>query len=95
MHLKLSKSIVVATDLPADAVKSFKTGDKITSGANWIQITDVSVSLPSTGPVVAIKYMMQLDGQRTSGNVSLSDFITLTNEKMGAKLALPRAAKVK
>lgn len=94
MHLKLSRHLI-ATDLPADAVKSFKTGDKITSGANWIQITDVTVSLPSTGPVVAIKYMMQLDGQRTSANISLSDFITLTNENMGAKIAIPRAASTK
>lgn len=95
MHLKLSTLKQVATDLPADAVKTFKTGDKIVSGSNWIQITDVSVSVPSSGPIVAIKYMMQLDGQRTAGNVSLEDFLKLTNEKMGAKLAIPLAAKVK
>lgn len=93
MHLKLSKHI--ATDMAVEGVRTFKVGDKITSGENWVQITDVSVSLPSSGVQVAIKYMLQLDGQRTAGNVSLPDFIGLINSKLGAKLAIPLAAKAK
>jgi hypothetical protein len=96
MRLKLSASkSVKATDLAVDSVKSFKVGDKLTSGDNWIQISDVQVALPSTGPVVAVKFMVQMDGQRSADTLMLPDFLKYVNEKFDAKLALSHAAKTK
>ena len=96
MRLKLSASkSIVATDLAVESVKSFRIGDKIVAGDKWIEIDDIQVALPSTGPVVAVKFMCNADGQRTADTLMLPDFIQHVNQMLGAKLSVPKAAAVK